>query len=117
MEFRSISREIIIEKNIFLWWKNVLLGKHTGIEMLSVTKKMQEENKQRILKGDSTNIPGDIWGIKKLTNMVTLPNSKTDATTNIWHLFPLTFPKRTGDGQPLLGNGEINLQKDSKTIL
>ncbi|WP_044265943.1 FAD-dependent oxidoreductase [Bacteroides timonensis] len=59
--------------------EDVLLGKHTGIEMLSVTKKMQEENKQRILKGDSTNIPGDIWGIKKLTNMVTLPNSKTDA--------------------------------------
>ena len=59
--------------------EDVLSGKHTGVEMLSVTKEMQEENRLKILNGDSTHIPGDVWGISKLTNMVSLPNSKTDA--------------------------------------
>jgi hypothetical protein len=58
---------------------DVWLGRHTGVQMLKVTPEMQLQNKLRISKGDSITIPGDKWGIHKITNMVALPNRKTDA--------------------------------------
>lgn len=58
---------------------DVWLGRHASIQMLKVTPGMQMQNKLRLSKGDSTSIPGDKWGIRKLTNMIFLPNGKTDA--------------------------------------
>lgn len=38
-----------------------------------------EANRESLKKGNKTIIPGDPWGIAKITNMVKLPNAKTDA--------------------------------------
>ena len=59
--------------------EDVWTGRHTGVQMMNVTNAMLEENRKHIAKGNPTQIPGDVWGIAKLTNMVTLPNGKTDA--------------------------------------
>ncbi|MDR3262675.1 MAG: FAD-dependent oxidoreductase [Tannerella sp.] len=59
--------------------EDVWTGLHTGVQMSLVTPAMMEENRKHIAKGNPTKIPGDPWGIAKITNMVTLPNSKTDA--------------------------------------
>jgi len=58
---------------------DVWSGRHTGAEMQFVTQKMHEENRKIIMRGDTTAIPGDRWGIAKITNRVFLPNQKTDA--------------------------------------
>lgn len=59
--------------------EDVWTGRHTGAQMQNVTEEMLEANRKNIKKGNSTNIPGDVWGIAKITNMVPLPNEKTDA--------------------------------------
>jgi len=59
--------------------EDVWTGRNTGFEMLSVTPQMMEENRKVLAKGGVSQIPGDRWGIAKLTNMVALPNKKTDA--------------------------------------
>jgi len=59
--------------------EDVWTGKHTGIEMIQVTPEMMEANRRNIARGGKTTIPGDPWGIAKITNMVKLPNHKTDA--------------------------------------
>jgi len=58
---------------------DVLYGYHTGVASVEVTDKQREENKKTILSGGRTNIVDDRWGVAKLTNMVRLPNGKTDA--------------------------------------
>lgn len=58
---------------------DVYSGRHTGVEMMQVTAAMTEANKAHIRKGNPTQIPGDPWGIAKISNMVALPNEKTDA--------------------------------------
>lgn len=58
---------------------DVWLGRHTNIDMHKVTKEMMEENRKHIAKGNPTKIPGDRWGMAKITNRVILPNGKTDA--------------------------------------
>lgn len=58
---------------------DVLYGYHTGSDMQHITLQQQQENARIILKGDSTHITDDRWGIAKLSNMVVLPNGKTDA--------------------------------------
>lgn len=59
--------------------EDVLTGRHTGASMLEVTEAMLEKNRAHVLKGGKSEIPGDVWGIAKITNMVSLPNKKTDA--------------------------------------
>ena len=58
---------------------DILYGRHTGYDGAGVTPAMREENRKAILSGGRTVIPGDPWGIARLTNMVKLPNGKTDA--------------------------------------
>ena len=58
---------------------DILYGYHTGVATLEVTDKQREENKKAILSGGRTMIRDDRWGVAKITNMVTLPNGKTDA--------------------------------------
>lgn len=58
---------------------DILYGYHTGIKAEDVTPAMREKNKAVILAGGETIIPDDRWGVHKLSNMVDLPNHKTDA--------------------------------------
>ena len=58
---------------------DILYGYHTGVASMEVTDKQREENKKTILSGGRTTIPDDRWGVAKVTNMVKLPNDKTDA--------------------------------------
>jgi len=59
--------------------EDVWTGRHTGCEMRSVTAEDMEKNREVLKSGGRTQIPGDPWGIGKITNMVKLPNGKTDA--------------------------------------
>ncbi|HTF19002.1 MAG TPA: FAD-dependent oxidoreductase, partial [Chryseolinea sp.] len=59
--------------------EDVWTGRHTGAEMLQITPGMLEENRKHIQNGKPTQLPGDVWGIARISNMVALPNSKTDA--------------------------------------
>lgn len=59
--------------------EDVWTGRHTGVAMLNITEQMLEENRKHIAKGNPSKIPGDVWGIARITNMVSLPNEKTDA--------------------------------------
>lgn len=58
---------------------DVWTGRNTDKAMQSVTQKMMEENKISIQKGNESTLPGDKWGIAKATNIVHLPNMKSDA--------------------------------------
>jgi hypothetical protein len=58
---------------------DVYMGRHTGAEMLDVTIQMMEENRKHIESGGRTKIPGDPWGIWKISSMTPLPNKKMDA--------------------------------------
>ena len=58
---------------------DVLYGYHTGVKTMEITQDQREANKRIILGGGRTQIPDDRWGIGKITNMVNLPNGKTDA--------------------------------------
>lgn len=73
--------------------EDVLYGRNTNYTMQNVTPQQQAENARRILKGDSTSIEGDVWGIAKLTNMVTLPNGKTDANNQHLALISTDLPE------------------------
>ena len=72
---------------------DVYLGIHAGVEMLGVTKEMQEANKKIIQEGGKTQIPGDPWGIAKVVNMVDLPNMKTDANNQHMALISTDLPE------------------------
>ncbi len=58
---------------------DVFTGRNTGSDMQKVTDQMMEANRKRIMEGQTSKIPGDPWGIYKITNIVHLPNGKTDA--------------------------------------
>lgn len=58
---------------------DILDGRNTNYTMAAVSAEMIALNRGCILSGGSTSIPGDPWGIAKLTNMVSLPNGKNDA--------------------------------------
>lgn len=73
---------------------DVYLGRYAGNGMLHVTPEMQQENKQHLLNGgERTLIPGDPWGIAKITNMVALPNKKTDANNQHLALISTDLPE------------------------
>jgi hypothetical protein len=59
--------------------EDVWTGRHTGVQMMNITKEMLEENRKHIQKGNPTKLLGDVWGIARISNMVKLPNDKTDA--------------------------------------
>ena len=59
--------------------EDVWTGRNTGIETENLSEADYEANRRALKSGKRTGIPGDPWGIAKITNMVKLPNSKTDA--------------------------------------
>lgn len=59
--------------------EDVWTGNHTQWQMEFVTPEMKEANRKHIKAGNPTRIPGDVWGIARITNIVHVPNQKTDA--------------------------------------
>lgn len=59
--------------------EDVWTGRTTLVDMLKITPQMMENNRKHIAAGNITQIPGDVWGIHKITNIVNVPNMKTDA--------------------------------------
>ncbi len=59
--------------------EDVWTGRTTNAKMIDVTLEMMEENRRHIKAGNPSKLPGDRWGIDKITNIVHLPNMKTDA--------------------------------------
>lgn len=59
--------------------EDVLTGRNTNWTMAGVTEEMMARNRAVILAGGQTTIPGDPWGIRKITNIVSEPNGKFDA--------------------------------------
>ena len=72
---------------------DVYSGTYAGVGMLEVTPAMQAENRRHIEAGGATQIPGDPWGIAKITNMVDLPNHKTDANNQHLALISTDLPE------------------------
>jgi len=58
---------------------DILYGYHTEVSSKDVSWEQREANRDAILAGGETTIPDDRWGIRKITNLVYLPNDKTDA--------------------------------------
>ncbi|MFT4031772.1 MAG: FAD-dependent oxidoreductase [Siphonobacter sp.] len=59
--------------------EDVKTGRHTGVQMQSMTAEQKAENQRHIAAGQPPSVPGVPQGIARLTNMVKLPNQKTDA--------------------------------------
>ncbi len=59
--------------------EDVYTGRNTDIRFKGVTREQMEANRQRILAGGRTAIPGDVWGMWKICSIMRLPNGKTDA--------------------------------------
>lgn len=72
---------------------DILYGYHTGVKSKDVTMEQREANKAAILAGGKTIIPDDPWGIAKLTNMVRLPNGKTDANNQHMSFISTDLPE------------------------
>ena len=73
--------------------EDVWTGRNTHVSFMGVTPEMMEENRRAIEAGEKTRIPGDKWGIAKITNMVTLPNRKTDANNQHLALISTDLPE------------------------
>ena len=73
--------------------EDVWTGRNTHVSFMGVTPAMMEENRRAIKAGGKTRIPGDKWGIAKITNMVTLPNRKTDANNQHLALISTDLPE------------------------
>ncbi len=73
--------------------EDVYLGRHAGVDMLQVTREMMEANKEHIRNGGSTQIPGDVWGMWKISSMTRLPNKKMDANNQHLALISTDLPE------------------------
>lgn len=73
--------------------EDVYTGRNTDIRFRDVTAGQMEENRRRILDGGRTAVPGDPWGMSKVTNMVSLPNMKTDANNQHLALISTDLPE------------------------
>lgn len=73
---------------------DVWSGRNTNRPFMNVTPAMMERNRELLAKGaDTTSIPGDNWGIAKISNRVTLPNRKTDANNQHGALISTDLPE------------------------
>ena len=72
---------------------DVLTGRNTDIGYKQVSNAQVEENRRKILAGGQTSIPGDVWGMAKLSSMTRLPNAKTDANNQHLALISTDLPE------------------------
>ncbi|GAA4311762.1 FAD-dependent oxidoreductase [Compostibacter hankyongensis] len=59
--------------------EDVKTGRHTGVQMKSLTAAQIKENKARVAKGLPPKVPGMPEGMQRLVNKVRIPNNKNDA--------------------------------------
>ncbi len=59
--------------------EDVTTGRHTGHDITRLTEEQIQKNRERISRGLPPEVPGMPEGIWRLTNMVKIPNGKTDA--------------------------------------
>lgn len=95
---------------------DVWTGRNTGIETAKLTEADYQANREALKAGKRTLIPGDPWGIAKITNMVRLPNAKTDANNQHMAFISTDLPEETGLGQAPVGSGETSLPRGSRNI-
>lgn len=72
---------------------DVYSGRHAGADMVEITEEMMEKNREAIREGNSTRIPGDVWGMWKISSMTTLPNQKMDANNQHLALISTDLPE------------------------
>ena len=70
---KSYNREEYVSLIEDIW-----TGRNTQRVMAKVTDEMMEENRRHIAGGNRSKLPGDSWGIWKLSSLVKLPNRKAD---------------------------------------
>lgn len=76
----SIARPEVYDRNEYVSLvEDVWTGRNTLKSMINVTDSMLEANRRHIAAGNPSMLPGDSWGIRKISSMVTLPNGKADA--------------------------------------
>ena len=76
----SIARPDVYDRNEYVSLvEDVWTGRNTLKIMINVTDSMLDANRRHIASGNPTMLPGDSWGIRKISSMVTLPNGKADA--------------------------------------
>ena len=76
----SIARPEVYDRNEYVSLvEDVWTGRNTLKSMINVTDSMLEANRRHIASGNPSMLPGDSWGIRKISSMVTLPNGKADA--------------------------------------
>ncbi len=73
--------------------EDVYTGRHCGVEMMQVTSEMMQSNREHIKKGNKTQIPGDVWGMAKVSSMTALPNMKMDANNQHLALISTDLPE------------------------
>lgn len=72
---------------------DVLSGRNTSVRFRQADANLMEENRKKILAGNRSTAPGDVWGMAKLSSMTKLPNSKTDANNQHLALISTDLPE------------------------
>lgn len=72
---------------------DVLDGRNTDSRYRKADSHVIAENRRKILSGERTSAPGDVWGMAKLTSMTLLPNGKTDANNQHLALISTDLPE------------------------
>lgn len=72
---------------------DVLSGRNTDIRYRNADINKITENRNKILAGQRTSAPGDVWGMAKISSMTRLPNTKTDANNQHLALISTDLPE------------------------
>lgn len=72
---------------------DVLEGRHTDVRYRDVTPEQIARNRRRIEAGERSSIPGDPWGMARVSSMTRLPNGKMDANNQHLALISTDLPE------------------------
>lgn len=72
---------------------DVFEGRNTDARFRQADSAAIARNRQRIAAGERTAIPGDVWGMAKITSMTRLPNAKMDANNQHLALLSTDLPE------------------------
>lgn len=73
--------------------EDVWTGRNTDIRFKKVTEAEMEANRKMLGEGGRTAIPGDAWGLGKISSYMRLPNAKTDANNQHLALISTDLPE------------------------
>ncbi|MCD7969245.1 MAG: FAD-dependent oxidoreductase [Alistipes sp.] len=72
---------------------DVLSGRNTDVRFREFTSEEMENHRRRVLSGERSSAPGDVWGMAKISSMTRLPNAKTDANNQHLALISTDLPE------------------------